>query len=47
MKLPRDVGGEDLIKLLAKFEYEVVRQTGGHVRLKSKVMGKAHARVHI
>lgn len=42
MKLPRDVGGKDLIKLLAKFEYEVVRQTGSHVRLKSETMGKVH-----
>ena len=43
MKLPRDMGGEDLIKLLAKFGYEVVRQTGSHVRLKSEVMGKIHS----
>ena len=42
MKLPRHIGGEDLIKLLAKFGYEVVRQTGSHVRLKSESMGKAH-----
>ncbi len=28
MKLPRDIGGEDLIKLLTKFGYKVVRQTG-------------------
>ncbi|MCD6473391.1 MAG: type II toxin-antitoxin system HicA family toxin [Thermoplasmata archaeon] len=42
MKLPRDIGGEDLIKLLAKFGYEVVRQTGSHVRLKSEVMGRTH-----
>jgi len=43
MKLPRDIGGENLIKLLAKFGYEVVRQTGSHVRLKSEVMGKIHS----
>ena len=42
MKLPRDIGGEDLIKLLVKFGYEVVRQTGSHVRLKSEVMGRTH-----
>ena len=42
MKLPRDIGGEDLIKLLAKFGYEVVRQTGSHVRLKSEAMGRIH-----
>lgn len=41
MKLPRHVGGEDLIKLLAKFGYEVVRQTGSHVRLKSEVTGES------
>jgi predicted RNA binding protein YcfA (HicA-like mRNA interferase family) len=42
MKLPRHIGGEDLIKLLAKFGYEVVRQTGSHVRLKSETMEKVH-----
>ena len=42
MKLPRDVGGKDLIDLLAKFGYKIVRQTGSHVRLKSEIMGKSH-----
>lgn len=40
MKLPRDIGGKDLIKLLAKFGYNVVRQTGSHARLKSEIMEK-------
>ena len=42
MKLPRDIGGKDLINLLAKFGYKIVRQTGSHVRLKSEIMGKKH-----
>ncbi|MCD6573488.1 MAG: type II toxin-antitoxin system HicA family toxin [Thermoplasmata archaeon] len=42
MKLPRNIGGKDLIKLLAKFGYEVVRQTGSHIRLKSETMEKIH-----
>lgn len=33
MKLPRDVGGEELAKLLNKFGYSISRQTGSHLRL--------------
>ena len=33
MRLPRDISGEDLIKALSKYGYEVTRQTGSHVRL--------------
>jgi predicted RNA binding protein YcfA (HicA-like mRNA interferase family) len=33
MKIPRDVNAIDLIKKLKKFNYEVSRQTGSHIRL--------------
>jgi len=33
VKLPRDVGGEDLTRLLATLGYETVRQTGSHISL--------------
>lgn len=33
MKLPRDLDGEELIKRLRPLGYEVVRQSGSHVRL--------------
>ncbi|MBA2692985.1 MAG: type II toxin-antitoxin system HicA family toxin [Rubrobacter sp.] len=33
MRLPRDVGGEELAKLLGRYGYEFVRQTGSHMRL--------------
>ena len=40
MKLPRDISGKDLIKALARLDYEVTRQTGSHVRLTTQRNGK-------
>lgn len=42
MKLPRDLSGGELVKLLRKFGYEAVRQTGSHIRVKSSQMGSEH-----
>jgi predicted RNA binding protein YcfA (HicA-like mRNA interferase family) len=42
MKLPRDVGGRDLAALLARYGYEITRQTGSHLRLTSSAVGGAH-----
>ena len=42
MKLPRDLSGHELAKLLRRYAYEVVRQTGGHIRLISAVRGTPH-----
>ncbi len=33
MRMPRDVSGDQLAKLLAKSGYEPTRQTGSHIRL--------------
>jgi predicted RNA binding protein YcfA (HicA-like mRNA interferase family) len=33
MKLPRDLSGSELIKKLKRFDYQVTRQTGSHIRL--------------
>lgn len=33
MRLPRDLGGAELIARLQRLGYESVRQTGSHVRL--------------
>ena len=33
MKLPRDMSGEQISRLLGKFGYIVLRQTGSHLRL--------------
>jgi predicted RNA binding protein YcfA (HicA-like mRNA interferase family) len=42
MKIPRDIGGEALIRLLGKFGYAVTRQTGSHVRLTSSARETEH-----
>ena len=35
MKIPRGLTGMELIKLLKPFGYEVVRQTGSHIRIQT------------
>jgi predicted RNA binding protein YcfA (HicA-like mRNA interferase family) len=36
MKFPRDVSGNDVIKILSKFGYTITRQHGSHIRLTNK-----------
>ncbi len=46
MRLPRDVGGDDLITGLVRFGYEPTRQTGSHVRLTRETReGQQHVTV--
>ncbi len=45
MKLPRDISGKDLIKVLARLGYEVTRQTGSHIRLTTHRNGEHHITV--
>ena len=42
MKLPRDLGGDELAKLLRKYGYEITRQTGSHMRLTTHMNGEHH-----
>jgi predicted RNA binding protein YcfA (HicA-like mRNA interferase family) len=42
MKLPRDLGGEELAALLDKYGYKITRQTGSHMRLTSTSKGFEH-----
>jgi predicted RNA binding protein YcfA (HicA-like mRNA interferase family) len=42
VKLPRDLSGHDLAHALRRYGYEVTRQTGSHLRLKSKFRGSDH-----
>jgi len=42
LKLPRDLSGLDLAKLLRTHGYVVERQTGSHIRLTSSVKGTEH-----
>jgi predicted RNA binding protein YcfA (HicA-like mRNA interferase family) len=45
MKLPRDLSGENLVKLLSRFEYAVDRQTGSHIRLTTQVNGEHYVTI--
>lgn len=42
MKLPREISGEGLAKLLKKYGYEISRQTGSHIRLTTSLQGQHH-----
>jgi predicted RNA binding protein YcfA (HicA-like mRNA interferase family) len=42
LKLPRDLSGVELAKLLRKFVYEITRQSGSHMRVTSRHKGVAH-----
>ncbi len=42
MKMPRDLGGSELAKLLRRYGYEITRQTGSHLRLTSSIRGAEH-----
>jgi predicted RNA binding protein YcfA (HicA-like mRNA interferase family) len=42
MRIPRDIGAPDLIKLLKNFGYTVSRQTGSHIRLTTEQNGQHH-----
>jgi predicted RNA binding protein YcfA (HicA-like mRNA interferase family) len=42
LRLPRDLSGHELAKMLRRYGYEVIRQTGSHIRLKSNLRGAPH-----
>lgn len=42
MKVPRDLGGDDLAQVLRRYGYEVTRQTGSHLHLTSTLKGSSH-----
>ena len=45
MKLPRDVSGAELSRLLVQFGYTTTRQTGSHLRLTTTVNGEHHVTI--
>lgn len=45
MKLPRDISGEDLARLLEKLGYQVARQTGSHLRLTTATPNEHHVTI--
>ena len=45
MKLPRSLSGAALVKALSKVGYEVIRQTGSHIRLTNPTSHPHHITV--
>lgn len=45
MRLPRDLDGRSLARVLRQLGYEVSRQTGSHIRLTTQVRGEHHLTV--
>jgi predicted RNA binding protein YcfA (HicA-like mRNA interferase family) len=46
-RLPRDISGPELAKLLEAFGYVVTRQKGSHLRLTTQHRGEHHVTVPI
>ncbi len=44
-RIPRDITGYELIKLIGKFGYQITRQTGSHIRLTTMENGIHHITV--
>jgi predicted RNA binding protein YcfA (HicA-like mRNA interferase family) len=42
VKLPRDLCGAELARLLRRYGYEEIRQTGSHIRVRSASNGSEH-----
>jgi predicted RNA binding protein YcfA (HicA-like mRNA interferase family) len=42
MKIPRDLSGEQLVRLLRKLDYRIVRQKGSHIRLTTDEPSEHH-----
>jgi len=45
MRIPRDLGGEELAQLLQQYGYEVTRQVGSHMRLTTQQGGEHHVTI--
>lgn len=45
MKLPRDLGGEELAARLRRHGYETTRQAGSHIRLTTFKQGEHHVTI--
>ena len=42
MKMPRDITGQDFIKILKIYGYSITNQTGSHIKLTSELNGEHH-----
>jgi predicted RNA binding protein YcfA (HicA-like mRNA interferase family) len=45
MRLPRDLSGQELARVLHVFGYTITRQTGSHLRLTTLEQGEHHVTI--
>ena len=45
MRIPRDLGGEELANLLKRYGYKLTRQVGSHMRLTPQKGGEHHVTI--
>ncbi|MDQ7794789.1 MAG: type II toxin-antitoxin system HicA family toxin [bacterium] len=45
MRVPSDVSGQELSRLLGRYGYHVTRQTGAHLRLTTMQNGEHHVTI--
>ncbi len=45
MRIPRDLGGEELARLLKRYDYALTRQVGSHMRLTTNRGGEHHVTI--
>lgn len=45
MRIPRNISGLQLVKLLKPLGYEITRQVGSHIRLTKVIKGQHHITV--
>jgi predicted RNA binding protein YcfA (HicA-like mRNA interferase family) len=42
MKLPRNISGKKLVKLLENLDYQNIRQRGSHIQVTTQINGEHH-----
>ena len=45
MRIPRDISGRELVKILKPYGYSISRQTGSHIRITTNINGLHHITV--
>ncbi len=45
MKIPRDVSGDEIAKLLSKVGYQITKRSGSHLRLTTFEKGEHHVTI--
>ena len=42
MRIPKDISGKELVKLLGKYGYQITNQKGSHIKVTTQENGEHH-----